>query len=58
LGTFNFAVEELQINFLSAGQFGEEIFLRAAAEKNGFFSVSGEKADGTAAFQAQGKLFA
>jgi acyl-ACP thioesterase len=58
LGTFDFAVEELQINFLSAGQFGEEIFLRAAAEKNGSFSVSGEKADGTAAFQAQGKLFA
>ena len=58
LNTFEFAVQELQINFLSAGQFGEEIFLRADAGKNGSFSVSGEKADGSAVFQAQGKLFA
>ena len=58
LGTFDFAVKELQINFLSAGQFGEEIFLRADAGKNGSFSVSGEKADGTAMFQANGELFA
>ena len=58
LNTFSPQVKEIQLNYLSPGQFGEEIFLRADAEKNGSFSVSGEKADGSAVFQAQGKLFA
>lgn len=47
-------VREIQLNYLSSGQFGEEIFLRAKAESDGRFLISGEKGDGSAVFQAAG----
>ena len=47
-------VREIQLNYLSSGQFGEEILLRAEASSDGKFAVSGEKRDGTAVFQAAG----
>ena len=57
LNSYTVPVQEIQINFLSAGQFGEKIQLRADVKTDGSFSVSGEKADNSTAFQAAGKLF-
>lgn len=48
------AVSEIQFNYLASGQFGDEIFLRAAVGSDGTFAVSGEKSDGSAVFQAGG----
>lgn len=48
-------VTEIQLNYLSAGQLGEEIFMRADIRDDGSFLISGEKADGTAAFQSAGQ---
>lgn len=47
-------VREIQLNYLNAGQHGEDIFLRAQADADGKFLISGEKSDGTAVFQAAG----
>lgn len=47
-------VREIQLNYISAGQKGEEIFLRAECEANGAFLISGERGDGSAVFQASG----
>ena len=49
-------VREIQLNYLKAGQFGEEILLTAAADERGKFAVSGRKTDGTAVFQAAGEV--
>ena len=48
------SVSEIQFNYLSSGQFGEEIFLRAEVNADGSFAVFGEKSDGNAVFQAAG----
>ena len=47
-------VREIQLNYLNAGQYGEEILLRAHTADDGKFLISGEKSDGTAVFQAAG----
>lgn len=47
-------VHEIQLNYISAGQPGEEIFLRADCDGNGKFLISGERADGSAVFQSAG----
>ncbi|MBE6357010.1 MAG: hypothetical protein E7058_07870 [Lentisphaerae bacterium] len=47
-------VSEIQLNYLAAGQFGDEIFMRADVRDNGGFAVSGEKSDGTIIFQSSG----
>ncbi|MBO5668365.1 MAG: hypothetical protein J6S43_04495 [Lentisphaeria bacterium] len=49
-------VREVQFNYLSSGQFGESVFLKAATGSDGKFTVSGEKEDKTPLFCAVGIL--
>lgn len=49
-------VREIQLNYLNAGQYGEEIFMRAQSDAEGNFLISGGKSDGTAVFQAAGTV--
>lgn len=49
-------VQEIQLNYLSSGISGETILLRGEIQSDGSFVVSGEKKDGTAVFQAAGKV--
>ena len=48
------SVREVQLNYISAGQFGEKIFLRAECSGDGQFLISGEREDGSMIFQASG----
>ena len=48
-------VRSIQLNYLSSGEFGDEIFLRAETGSDGKFLISGEKNDGTAVFQSAGQ---
>jgi acyl-ACP thioesterase len=54
LKTFSPQVKEIQLNYLSPGQFGETIELRCDVDGDGNFLISGEKSGGTAVFQAAG----
>jgi acyl-ACP thioesterase len=47
-------VKEIQLNYLSSGQFKEEILLACRADDSGNFAIAGQKTDGTAVFQAAG----
>ena len=49
-------IKEIQFNYLSSGQFGENIFLKAETGSDGKFTVSGEKGDKTPLFCAAGIL--
>jgi len=49
-------VTEIQLNYLSSGQFGENIILHCQSDDNGNFIISGNKEDDSAVFQAAGKV--
>jgi acyl-ACP thioesterase len=55
-GRMSVRVSDIQLNYLSSGQFGETVAIRAEFPSADEFLISGEKSDGTPVFQAGGKV--
>jgi acyl-ACP thioesterase len=55
-GSMSVRVSDIQLNYLSSGQFGETVAIRAEFPSADEFLISGEKSDGTPVFQAGGKV--